>query len=165
YVNVYSPSERTGQAVAAFADSLMIWCNGQKLLSVHRHPKWLLLRDPWAERVPIHLRHGWNNLLLKIGPSLMVPTAFSLRVVDERGATMHDIVYSRDRELTNYPQKASRLYVQIPPGVVVPPAASDNKLYVPAGPPPEQPVRFQSTTVPFSLQSWTQSPLAHYSGT
>jgi beta-galactosidase/beta-glucuronidase len=30
---------------------------------------------------------------------------------------------------------------------------------------PEHPIRFRSATVPFSLQSWTDSALAHFSGT
>lgn len=165
YANVYSPSERTGQAVAAFADSLMAWCNGQKLLSIHRHPKWSLLRDPWAERVPIRLHRGWNAVLLKIGPSLMVPTAFSFRIVDRQGATMRDLIYSRDRVVNHSPEKVENLYVDIPPGTVASQSGHQKKEYLPPGPVPEHVIRFETTTVPFSLQSWTDSALAHYSGT
>jgi hypothetical protein len=164
YANVYSPSERTGQAVAAFADSLMLWCNGQKLLSVHRHPKWSLLRDPWASRVRIHLHQGWNTVLLKVGPSLMVPTAFSFRITNANGATMRDLIYSRDRQVHPDPEKLAKLYVDIPPGTVASESGRRVRMPLPPGPVPEHPIRFPTATVPFTLQSWTESALAHFSG-
>ena len=50
YANIYSPQERTAQFRTAFADSIAVWWNGQLKLQIHRHPKWLLMRDPWAKR-------------------------------------------------------------------------------------------------------------------
>ena len=95
YVDVYSPAERRARMLAAFADSLRVWWNGKPVLSEHRHPKWTLLRDAWAESRPIDLRRGWNRVLLKIGPSLMTPTAFMFRVTGEDGVTLPDLVYAR----------------------------------------------------------------------
>jgi hypothetical protein len=116
---------------------MMAWVNGKKVLSVHRHPKWLLLRDPWAERVPIHLRKGRNEVLLKIGPSLMVSTAFSFRIGTPRNERC---------DLTMTP----------PPGTVSPAPPCFDEYH---------PVAFKTGAAAFTLQSWTDSTLANYSGT
>lgn len=137
FTYVDSASDRDDELVAAFADSMMVWVNGNKVMSVHQHPKWLLLRDPWAKRVPVHLRKGRNEVLLKIGPSLMVRTAFSFRIGTPRAITCD-------------------LTVAAPPGAVsAAPRCFDAY----------EPVLFRTGTVPFTLQSWTDSTLAHYSGT
>jgi hypothetical protein len=136
YTTVDSPQDRDAEAITTFADSLMAWCNSRKILSVHRHPKWSLLRDAWAERAPVHLRRGRNEILLKIGPSLMVPTAFMFRI-------------------TGPPPSPGRLSVSVPPGAISPAPSKIDPYY---------PVRFKTGTVPFTLQSWTDSALAHYSG-
>jgi hypothetical protein len=91
YGKLNSPIARDAEIVTAFADSEAVWWNGQEVMRVHRHPKWSLLRDPWAERVPVHVRHGENEVLLKIGPSLMVSTAFMFRLVDRQGNTLRDL--------------------------------------------------------------------------
>ena len=137
-VFVYSPAARPAVLLAAFADSLAVWWNGELKLSIHRHPKWSLLRDAWAERRTIQVRQGWNQVLLKIGPSLMVPTAFMFRIVDEAGATLRDLVYAKEEKL--------------------PLGARDSADQ------PEQPIALPTATVSFTLQSWTDSELAHYSG-
>ncbi len=138
FTTLDSPDDHDDAAIAAVADSMMAWCNGRKILSVHRHPKWSLLRDAWAERAPLHLRRGRNEILLKIGPSLMVPTAFMFRIAGLRP-----------------PESPRRLSVSVPPGAVSPtPSKID----------PYHPARFKTGAVPFKLQSWTDSALAHYSG-
>jgi hypothetical protein len=160
YVNVYSPEERDGQLVVAFADSLAAWWNGKRILREHRHPKWLLMRDPWAQRPSIHIQKGWNSLLLKIGPSLMTQTMFMARIADRDGLTPRDLIYARDRSEPVDLHKAAEEYtVRIPPGA----AASGSKQFLWTDI-PEKPVEFPTATVPFRLQSWTDSALAFYSG-
>ena len=156
FAYVFSPRDAAASIVTAFADSLRVWWNGGQVLSVHRHPKWLLLRDAWAERAAIHVRRGWNTVLLKIGPSLMVPTAFMFRIVDSTGATMRDLVYARDRSMPPpAPAPQPAVTVQAPPG-------SDSVRLNAA---PEHAVDFPSRTVPFTLAPWTDGALAWYSGT
>ena len=161
FAYVYSPEERDAQFVTAFADSMAVIWNGELKLRVHKHPKWLLLRDVWAERGAIRVRNGWNQVLLKIGPSLMAPTAFSFRIVDEQGATLRDLVYAKAPEGT--PARAEEriaLTVAVPPGT----DARGPEITLPAGPIPERPVLFRSRPSTFALQSWTDSALVHYSG-
>ena len=105
YAEIDSPAERRGVMVAAFADSMRAWWNGKVMLDEHRHPKWLLMRDVWAERRPIEIRKGRNTVLLKIEPSLMVATAFLFRITDESGATMRDLTYRPSDEPDGAPEQ------------------------------------------------------------
>ncbi|MCC6265090.1 MAG: hypothetical protein IT169_16065 [Bryobacterales bacterium] len=116
FAYVHSPEDRDIQTLAAFADGLKIWVNGEKVMEEHRHPKWLEMRDIWAERRPAKLRKGWNRVLLKIEPSLMVPTAFLFRLTGADGDTLRDLAWAR------YPESPAavngqtlRLRVDVPP--------------------------------------------------
>lgn len=174
FTHVFSPVARKAAIVASFADSLRVWWNGREVLSVHQHPKWLLLRDAWARRAAIEIRRGWNRLLVKVGASLSVPTAFSLRLVGEDGRTLHDLVFAAERRLpAQRPASPLRLYVEVPPGaaalegefagVALPEGAREIELTVQRA--PEAPVAFRSAPAEFVLGSWTDSALRHYSGT
>jgi len=174
FVHVYSPQARQARIVTAFADSLRLWWNGREVLSVHRHPKWLLLRDAWAETVTVQLRRGWNRLLLKLGPSLMVPTAFMLRLTGEDGAVLRDVVFAPEKKLPPPQTQQLRLRVEVPPGAVAVwqdgeqrPRRPDERFVVieTQGRVPENAVAFLTGTVAFRLASWTDSALRHYSGT
>ena len=158
FAYVWSPQARPGQLLAAFADGLQVWWNGDRKLFEHRHPKWLLLRDCSAERRQIDIRQGWNRVLLKIEPSLMVPTAFLFRITDNAGATLRDLVYAREPLLPPPHPQRLRLTVAAPPG------ARDVILDVDAAQVPERPVAFPTRPVGFVLQSWTGTALEHYSG-
>ncbi len=174
FVYVYSPVARKARIVTAFADSLRVWWNGRQVLSVHQHPKWLLLRDAWARTADVQVRRGWNRLLVKVGPSLSVPTAFSLRLTGEDGRTLHDLVFAPRRKLPPaQPASPVRLSVEVPPGAVglegefadavLPAGARSIELAVERI--PEAPVVFRTEPVKFTLASWTDSALRHYSGT
>ena len=105
YDEVDAPSSRRGVLVTAFADSLKVWWNGKVVLEEHRHPKWLQMRDAWAERRPIEIQKGKNTALLKIEPSLMARTAFLFRITDESGATMRDLTYTPTYKPDNLPEQ------------------------------------------------------------
>lgn len=116
FAYVHSPEEREIQTLAAFADGMKIWVNGTKVMEEHRHPKWLEMRDIWAERRPAKLRKGWNRILLKIEPSLMVPTAFLFRLTGTNGDTLRDLVWARRPELpAEGKEPPLRLRVDVPP--------------------------------------------------
>ncbi|MDW8129409.1 MAG: glycosyl hydrolase [Bryobacterales bacterium] len=173
FVYVYSPVERSAVIVASFADSLRVWWNGQEVLGVHRHPKWLLLRDVWARKVAVGVRRGWNRLLVKVGPSLSVPTAFSLRLADADGRSLRDVVCAREPKLPPVQRiEPVRLHIEAPPGSVALEGALAAASFVPGAPelvvsaehPPEQPAIFRTEPTTFRLASWTDSALRHYSG-
>ena len=195
FAHVWSPTAQRATLSVAFADSLSVWWNDELKLSEHRHPKWLLLRDCWAETRALQVRPGWNTVRLKLGPSLESQTAFLFRLTDESGATLRDVVYARDPTpaATTAPQR-KRLTVAIPPGATaltvpafhnpfrllmdgralvaepatrlpLPASARACVFEIESGDEPERPVAFPSGTGPFTLQSWTDSALGNYSGT
>jgi hypothetical protein len=194
-VFVHSLVERTADMVTAFADGMKAWINGEQVLSVHRHPKWLLLRDRWAERRRVRLRSGWNRVLLKIEPSLMVPTAFLFRLTEPDGRTLRDITWSRQPDSPpNVASARTQLEVEAPPGTggfVVPAFEKSFRVFVnddqigsvkpgavigaapaarirfefDAADVPERPIEFQPKQTVVDLFRWTDSRLAHYSGT
>jgi hypothetical protein len=169
YANVYSPKEQPAQFRTAFADGMAVWWNGKEVMRVHRHPKWLLMRDQWAETKPIQMRAGWNTVLLKIEPSLMVPTAFLFRILGENGETLNGIGYSADTsKIPALEQSPAAATVDVPPAAVAwkdgKPVKGGTTVALPAGPIPEHAIEFRSGTVDFPLKSWTDSSLAFYSG-
>lgn len=160
FAYVWSPQARRAQLLASFADGMKAWWNGQLVFSDHRHQKFSLMRDCWAVRHPIVIKQGWNKVLLKIEPSLEVPTAFMFRLVGEDGATLRDVIYARQEQLIPRAPKRVRLQVAAPPGT----GASDRSMEMDWNEIPERPVSFPTRTTPFDLASWSDSPLANYSG-
>ena len=119
FANVWSPTERRAKLSVAFADSMSVWWNDELKLSVHQHPKWVLLRDCWAETRDIQVRAGWNTVRLKLGPSFESQTAFMFRLMDESGATLRDVTYAREQSpVAASEPRSKRLTVAIPPGAV-----------------------------------------------
>jgi hypothetical protein len=160
FAYVWSPQARRAQLLASFIDGMKAWWNGQLVFSDHRHQKWALMRDCWAERRPIQIKQGWNKVLLKIEPGLERPTAFMFRLVGEDGATLRDVVYSRDEQLVPRAPKRVRLHVAAPPGT----GERDRVMEMDWDEIPERPVAFPTRATPFHLASWTDSTLVNYSG-
>ncbi len=195
FVNVYSPVARRATVRAAFADSLAVWWNGQRMLIEHRHPKWLMMRDIWAESCEVDVRRGWNKVLLKIGPSLERKTAFIFRIADSSGETLRDLIFSKDTTVPDPGSRRVRLSLPVPPGataletprfgrqcrilvdgremasagtsamLALLPKSRSCTFEIDQSDEPEHPITFQTGEVDFNLASWTDAGLAHYSGT
>jgi hypothetical protein len=161
FVNVWSPEARQGRAAVAVADSIRLWWNGRLELTAHLHPPFVNLRDPWSYRPAIEIRKGWNTVLLKMASASSGANGFLFRITDETGATLRDLVYTQGR---TPPEPAAprrvRLQVDAPPGTRDP--SIDREMEERAI--PEQPFAFAPATTPFTLACWTDSSLAHYSG-
>ena len=153
FAHVWSPQARRAQLLASFVDGMKAWWNGQLVFSDHRHQKWALMRDCWAERRPIQIKQGWNKVLLKIEPGLERPTAFMFRLVGEDGATLRDVLYSREEQLVPRAPKRVRLHVAAPPGT----GERDRVMEMDWDEIPERPVAFPTRATPFELASWTDS--------
>lgn len=116
---VYSPIERDAQIRVAFADSVKVWWNDEQKLAVHRHPKWMLLNDPWSERVAVKIKKGWNRVLLKVCRSENRPISFMFRIADAAGNTLKDLDYARSMNAVSRDQESDgeKWYrLESPPG-------------------------------------------------
>jgi hypothetical protein len=202
---LYSPQDQQAKFVVAADNCVKVWLNHQQVFARLRHPFWYEMNDNWADRIPVELHAGWNEVLMKVGQGRGASSGyygFTFRVADERGKTLRGIIQGMlpyDAQKTVNTNPGMRWYrTQVPPGVtaIVPPALQGpyrmilNGLELkPAGGTPidirhlrraekdtlvivaqaddrlSSPVEFVSGTTPFSLEAWTKTALANFSGT
>ena len=83
---VYSPDERDGWLELGSDDGLAVWLNGEELLrrDVYRPAA------PGQDLVPVRLRQGRNDLLLKISQA-EGDWGFHCRLADDRGRAWSDV--------------------------------------------------------------------------
>ena len=128
---LYSPQDQQADFVIAADNCVKVWLNHQQVFARLRHPFWYEMNDNWADRIPVELRAGWNEVLLKVGLGRGAASGyygFTFRVADREGRTLPGIIngmlpYDVQKAANTLPPM--RWYrTQIPPGVtaVVPPA-------------------------------------------
>jgi hypothetical protein len=217
---LYSPKDQQAKFVLAADNWVKVWLNHQQVFTRLRHNFWYEMNDNWADQIPVELRAGWNEVLLKVGLGRGAASGyygFTFRVADSGGKTLHSITQGMlpyDVQKASNTNPEMRWYrTQVPPGVtaVVPLALQGPyRLFLngvelePAGGTPidihhllpcsgdltspqhgdikcpgkntlvivaraddrlSSPVEFVSGTTPFSLEAWTKTPLANFSGT
>jgi hypothetical protein len=202
---LYSPQDQQAKFVVAADNCVKVWLNHQQVFARLRHPFWYEMNDNWGDQIPVRLRTGWNEVLMKIGLGRGAASGyygFTFRLADEQGKTLRGIIngmlpYDVQKAANTNP--GVRWYrTEVPPGVtaIVPPALqSPYRLFLnglalkPAGGTPidihhlrraekntlvivareddrlSSPVEFVSGTTPFSLEAWTKTALANFSGT
>ncbi|MCE5311482.1 MAG: hypothetical protein LLG20_27925, partial [Acidobacteriales bacterium] len=161
FVNVWSPAARKARAAIVAYNGVMLWWNGKLEFTAIDRPPFVNVRDAWAHRPPIEIRQGWNTLLLKIAPASAGATGFMFRATDDQGNTLRDLVYSRDQVLAPRGPRRVHLSVDAPPGTAGPSLSED----IAEDAIPERAISFAPRTSTVTLASWTDSTLAHYSGT
>lgn len=131
---LYSPTDQHAQFIVAADNWAGIWLNHKQVFAQLRTPFWYELNDNWADRVPVDLHKGWNEVLVKVGKSRGTASGFygfSFRVADDNGATLSQVVASTSQERKTESDAASnemRFYrIEVPPGcvAVVPPVFHD----------------------------------------
>ena len=127
---LYSPSEQRAQFVVAADNWASIWLNHKQVFAQLRTPFWYELNDNWADRVPVDLQKGWNEVLVKVGKGRGTASGFygfTFRVADDRGSTLSDVVASTSPNASSQSTQTNdsmRWYrIEVPPGcvAVVPP--------------------------------------------
>ncbi len=83
---LYAPTERDGWLELGSDDGLQVWLNGERIL----HKDVYRVALPGQDLVPVHLRQGWNMVLLKIGQA-EGDWGFYFRLTDDRGEPWPDV--------------------------------------------------------------------------
>jgi hypothetical protein len=128
YLN--SPKDQQAKFVVAADNCVKVWLNRQQVFARLRHPFWYEMNDNWADQIPVELRAGWNEVLLKVGLGRGAASGyygFTFRVADQEGKTLRGIIngmlpYDAQKAANTHP--GMRWYrTEVPPGVtaVVPP--------------------------------------------
>jgi hypothetical protein len=127
---LYSPIEQRAQFIVAADNWASIWLNHKQVFAQLRTPFWYELNDNWADRVPVDLHKGWNEVLVKVGKGRGTASGFygfTFRVADGEGTTLSEVVPSTSPDASNKSTQANdsmRWYrIEVPPGcvAVVPP--------------------------------------------
>ena len=128
---LYSLREQHAQFIVAADNWAGIWLNHKQVFAQLRTPFWYELNDNWADRVPVDLHKGWNEVLVKVGKGRGTSSGFygfTFRVADDKGATLSQVVASTSPNASSESREASdtmRWYrIEVPPGCVgvVPPS-------------------------------------------
>ncbi len=122
---LYSPVDQPAVLVVAADNWAKIWLDRKLVFAQLRHPFWYETNDNWADRIPVNLHKGWNEVLVKAGVGRGAATGqfgFTFRVADDHGKTVANVVSSLSPGSTpsqRPPSDARRYYrVEIPPGTV-----------------------------------------------
>lgn len=127
---LYSPREQHAQFIVAADNWAGVWLNHKQVFAQLRTPFWYELNDNWADRVPVDLHKGWNEVLVKVGKGRGTASGFygfTFRVADDNGATLSQVVASTSPDTSRESSEAGddmRWYrIEVPPGcvAVVPP--------------------------------------------
>ncbi len=127
---LYSPKDQHAQFVVAADNWAKVWLNRKEVFAQLRTPFWYEINDNWADRIPVQLHNGWNEVLVKVGKSRGTASGFygfSFRVTDDSGKTLSDVVPAtspNDQDGPHAPSEEMRFYrIEVPPGcvAVVPP--------------------------------------------
>jgi hypothetical protein len=123
---VYSPAARKVQFRIAANNNAHLVVNGKKLMDWHIHPYYYELREDFALTREAELQTGWNEVLVKVSRFARGPFGFYLRMTDERGAYLDDLIVSPEKHLpAAAPSTTSYAWYRIPippssPGVQLP---------------------------------------------
>ncbi|MBC7327757.1 DUF5110 domain-containing protein [bacterium] len=80
FTYIYSPEDVDGQILLGSDDGCILWVNGEKVFA-YLEPR---VARPDENKVPVHLRKGWNEVVLKVG-QLGGDWGFYLRVLGKDG--------------------------------------------------------------------------------
>jgi alpha-L-rhamnosidase/Glycosyl hydrolases family 2, sugar binding domain len=128
---LYSPQDQHAQFIVAADNWTSIWLNHKQIFAQLRTPFWYELNDNWADRVPVNLHKGWNEVLMKVGKGRGTSSGFygfTFRVADDKGATLPQVIASTSPSAAANSKAANeteRWYrMEVPPGCVgiVPPS-------------------------------------------
>jgi hypothetical protein len=92
--------------------NVKLWINDELIFAMYSNPPGFELRDAFGHKCKVHLKAGWNQVLVKVvsadvGPALV----FYLRLTDASGSPAHGLVAAwrpSDEEVSRKEQEAKR---------------------------------------------------------
>lgn len=127
---LYSPRDQRAELIVAADNWAAIWLNKKQVFAQLRTPFWYEINDNWADRAPVDLHQGWNEVLVKVGKGRGTSSGFygfSFRVADTSGNSLSGVLSGTSPVELNKSTLADddmRWYrIKVPPGcvAVVPP--------------------------------------------
>jgi hypothetical protein len=122
---LYLPSDQQAQFIVAADNWAGVWLNRKQVFAQLRTPFWYELNDNWADRVPVDLHKGWNEVLVKVGKSRGTASGFygfTFRVADDNGNTLSNVMASTSpnhkSELGTVSNDMHFYRIEVPPGCV-----------------------------------------------
>ncbi|MGH9351404.1 MAG: glycosylhydrolase-like jelly roll fold domain-containing protein, partial [Terriglobia bacterium] len=115
--NVYSSQEADAVMILATPNPRAVFLNGTKVYSRWLRPLYNELTDGFAVRIPVHLRSGWNSVLLKFlhNPENEKPGHFTCRIERPDGTPIHGFMASpRVLESPRTKQKTGYRWLRFP---------------------------------------------------
>jgi hypothetical protein len=86
---IYSPLRRNIRMLVGADDGMTVWLNGKEIYCVHEKNVWF----PDEDVITVELNEEWNDLMLGVTYGAGSQYGFSMRILDEAGAAMHDLKY------------------------------------------------------------------------
>ncbi len=122
---VHSDEEKDAVMRLAMDNNARVWINGEDVLSVDVHPFYYRMRDAFALERKVHLKKGWNEVLLKIGlgrHSASGVYGFMFKFVDDEGTVLSGLATSPEKKRSSGAEseneRGSVWYrIQVPPGI------------------------------------------------
>jgi hypothetical protein len=195
FTNVYSPDERTVEVRCVADCNAKVWVNGELVIAERDdHHGYLEMRDAFGIKAAVHLREGWNAVLLKVSQGIRFAGIFGfvLRFCDASGQHLPDLRFAASpRQEADEKATVEHWYrINVPPGataVHIPDLPV--QLYADGAPLDVQPgrialpadarllalclrdgaelpdfVTFDTGSIEGPLQSWTHTGLSFYKG-
>lgn len=94
---IYTPVARRVQVRTTADNNAKLWVNGKNLLDWLIVPWYYEMREEFALTRDAELQPGWNDLLLKVSRGQRGSFAFMVRVTDEQGGNIDDLLFSREK--------------------------------------------------------------------
>ncbi|HNY38814.1 MAG TPA: glycosyl hydrolase [Bryobacteraceae bacterium] len=96
---VRSPVARKVQFKVTANNNAHLWVNGKNLLDWHLHPWYYEMREDFSLSREAELNQGWNQVLLKVSRFRRGTFGFMVRITDQNGDNIDDLVVNGDRTL------------------------------------------------------------------
>jgi len=106
---IYAPQDEQVTSVIT-SKNIKLWINGELIFARHTNPRYMEMRDAFGNERRVHLKAGWNQVLVKVVGSYQgLALVFYLRFTDGQGAPAQGLIAAwrpADEEVSRKEQEA-----------------------------------------------------------